>query len=677
MATKYRKTPSSAKVLPKPVPPPKDTREAKLLLSFLCGLFVLALIGCFSFNKKEYFEFGMFLRGQTGIDLGVLFSSSVFWKLTFGFGIGAVGGYLLSVMVNPGNIQFANKVARYSAVFLITLLIYIPAMSAAYIWDDDQEVHANVALRDFHGLVQAWKGAPGTGADYLPLKTTMLWVEYQIWGAKPEGYHVMNIVVHAIAALLLIVALKQLRIPGAWLAGLLFAIHPVHVESVAWVSERKNTLSLVFYLLTFIAYFKFDRTKNWAYYGWALAAFVAAGLCKSHVVVLPAALVLCNWWQRRGFTKEDLLRSIPFFVLSGFFAWLTIHFQFQRAIGGEVIENFGGWGSRIAMAGMSTWWYLYKALCPDHLITIYPIWPIIPPQAYQFLFGIALLVVLAVLWFYRNSWARPYFFAFAYFVATLVPVMGFIKMSYMRVTLVADHFQYLSDISIIALVSAGIALLYQRLGQWGRYSLVGVVAVLVMTFSGYSWNRAGTFQCEETLWLDTLSKNENTWQAHNHMGAIYYSRQDFSRARHHFYRGVQLRPGNCEVQNNMGLVLMAMGELDSALEYYKRAVEIKPDDASIRTNYGNGLAMAKKFSEAVVQYREAVKYPSPNKPAIYFQLGNILFQVSRFREAVDAYEEALKLAPQFKEARNNLEAAQRMLGESAQLPFAAPSATPR
>jgi Flp pilus assembly protein TadD len=188
--------------------------------------------------------------------------------------------------------------------------------------------------------------------------------------------------------------------------------------------------------------------------------------------------------------------------------------------------------------------------------------------------------------------------------------------------------------------------------------------VIVLTFSAYSWNRAGTFQNEETLWTDTInpSKNPNNWQPHNHLGAIYYMRQDYKKAIYHFRRGVELRPGNCEVQNNLGLVLAALGDLDGALLRYAEAVRIKGDDASIRTNYANGLSQAKRYEEAIVQYNEAVKLPSPNKPGIYFNLGNTYLLSGHPKEAADAYREALKLAPNFQEALHNLQYVESQLG---------------
>jgi Tfp pilus assembly protein PilF len=718
MAKKIVKTPPASRQpratdLPTPPPAPKDTGEARLMLCVLFGLLGLALMGIFFFSDKEKGQFVYFLLGQTGLDVGDLFSSSIFWKLLIGFVMGSGAGLFVVNLVNPGDFELANKVSRYGAIFLITLLIYIPAMTASYIWDDDQEITNNQSLRSWAGLMDAWKGEKNSGADYFPLKTTMLFVEFQTFkgwdewrGAKmiaarkdleplavntPEnaekrraqlsqvlghepgldwpGYHVVNILVHAIAAMLLVVALQGLGIRWAWLGGLLFAIHPVHVESVAWVSELKNTLSMVFYLLTFISYFKFERTNRWLFYGLALLAFVASLLCKTHVVVLPMALVLACWWKKGRLTLPDVLRSIPFFALSLYFGWLTIRFQHERAVGQEIIENFGGWDSRLAMAGMSTWWYLYKAICPDHLITIYPVWPIIPAQAYQYLFGIAMIGLLLALWFYSRSknWVRACFFALAYFVATLIPVMGFIKMSYMRVTLVADHFQYISDISIIALGCAAAAMLYDRLRDLGRKVLVTAIFLLVFTFCGYTWNRAGTFQCEETLWTDTLSKNEKTWQAHNHMGAIEYTRREYKKAIIHFRRGVDLRPGNCEVQNNLGLAFSALGELDAALEHYAKAVDIKGDDSSIRMNYANGLAQAKRFDEAEFQYREAVKWaPVPAKPGVYFNLGNTLLQAGQFQKACDAYREALKISPGFQDAARYLEFAERQMAIQAQ-----------
>ena len=699
MAVKNRKTPSQGRVgrpldpqTTKPGPQaiiPKDTGEAKLLLCFLFGLSGLLATGWLTFSAPEFAQFGFFLRGQTGLDFGDMLTSGIFWKLLIGFSIGAGLGWFVAKRLKPGNIEATNKVARYGAIFLLTIIIYIPAMTAGYIWDDDQELTANPDLKDVPGLVQIWSGA--RAADYLPLKTTMLWVEYHIWDIvaimtpkewgvtplTPVGYHVMNIIIHGLAAMLLVVALKQLGVPGAWLAGLIFAIHPVHVESVAWVSERKNTLSLIFYLLTFIAYFKFERTKNWGMYAWALLAFVAACLCKSHVVVLPVALLLCCWWKQGKLTLQDFIRSIPFFAIALGCAVITVYLQHLRAIGQEEIENFGGWGSRFAMAGMSCWWYLYKAICPDHLITIYPIWHIIPFNPWQLLYGFAMLglffglLVAAVR--YPKPWVRASFFALAYFLATLLPVMGFIKMSYMRVTLVADHFQYLSDISIIALYCAGIAMLYQRLQDSSRKALVGAVFAIVVTFSAYSWNRAGTFQNEETLWTDTLSKNQNTWQAHNHMGAILYMRQDYKKAIFHFRRGVELRPGNCEVQNNLGLVLAALGDLDGALIRYAEAVRIKGDDASIRTNYANGLAQAKRYAEAIEQYKVATSLPSANPAGIWFNLGNTYMLNSQYAEAADCYRQAVRIAPNAQDAQNNLRFAEAQM---ALHPAKAPQATP-
>jgi len=735
---------------------------ARLLLAGLCGLGVVAICYCFM-DEYESGQFITFLQGQTGFE--GMWSSALFWKLAIGFTVGAAAGYFVFLEIPSSLWKKANTLALALALFLIPVLVYIPAMSAGFLWDDDQEISANPSLRhipptaanpaagfrtNWYGLWEIWTGgitnekdsdegrlelgkekAPvlvhvlrpplrwvesqiwGTqkdyrfnanqSADYFPLKTTMLWVEYQLWGhdydqlKRPNPvappFHVMNILIHALDGLLLWMVLRQLKVPGAWLGSLLFVIHPVHAESVAWIAERKNTLSLFFCLLSVSAWLRFEDSEKRKHYAWALVLFLAALLCKTHVVVFPAVLMLMTWWRtgniplatpalalfqtwRKGKKlpwqplRRDFAKFTPFFVVALAAALVTVWFQNDRAIGGEVIP-IGDWPSRIAGAGVVIWSYLSKAILPINLNTIYANtpwlwWPLKDPQPWMFLtvalVPVTFLMLLAVRELYPSRSpivSRTPFFVFAYFVGTLFPVLGLFKMSYMRLTLQADHFQYFSDIAIVAVAGALIAMLYEKADATWRPIVVSACVVLVFSFSAYSWERAGVHQSEKTLWTACLKRNEASWQAHNHIGAVLYGEQKFEEAAPHFARAVELKPENPEVHNNLGLVLWHFGHRQEAIAQYREAVRIKGEVVMLRGNLAGALMEMKQFNEAAEQFLIMLK-ETPNDPGLHASLGIAYAQAKRFPEAKQEFEKAMQLDPNNPSIKQNYEILRRM-----------------
>ena len=710
------------------IPAPSPWAEYRLVSALLFGLLAICLCQSKFLDEDELTTFTAFLRGPLAWHSAL--GSPLFWKMFAAFVFGGAAGYVLSQEIPRVFAARANKAARFLALILITLVVYIPAMSAGFIWDDDQEIYANTSLRDTKGLVEIWTGAKS--ADYFPLKTTLLWVEYQLWGHDaqfhdiPYAYHVSNILVHVVDVLLLWLVLSQLRIPGAWLASLLFAVHPVHVESVAWIAEHKNTLSLLFFLLSINAWVKFEDTGKQKHYNWALVHFLAALLCKTHVVVLPAVLLLLTWWRSGNLTKRDFKRSIPFFALAFLLGVVTVYFQNGRAIGQEVIP-IGGPMSRIAGAGLAIWWYFEKAFLPFDLNTIYDRWPIkepLGPQPIQFLAGAMAIVTLVALgvFYFRNagrnrleqvrglvigyfavmalsalafffagpSWihfvgvalllamgftalslyllngeqdrlGRTPFFVFAYFLGTLFPVLGLFKMSYMRLTLQADHFQYLSDVAIVAVVAA---LICKGLESAGRLRPVVVAATVLLVFgcSAYSWQRAAVHQSEKTLWTACLAKNDGSWQAHNHLGAVIYMEGKVSEAQVHFQRAVDLKPENPEVHNNLGLAFAAFGHFDTALEQYRLAVQIKGDVPAMRRNLADCLSTLKKFDEAAEQFKIVLAADS-NDPNALSSYGYVLSQLGRLEEAQKAFEKAYQIDPNNPRIKQNLDAIKHMRGQ--------------
>ncbi len=568
----------------------------------------------------------------------------------------------------PRQLAMSKSVGKATLLFIATLVIYIPAMSAGFIGDDGQLLTQNPLVHDPAGIWKVWL-APTT-ANAFPLTASVLWIEFRLgnffdmWNigyllrhaaeGVPNGYHIVNILLHGIAAVLTWRVLRVLRVPGAWLAALIFAVHPVCVESVAWISELKNTLAQVFFLLALLAYVRFDRNERTSIYVWAVASFCLSLAAKPSVVPLPGVLLLYVWRQRGAIRRRDLMRSIPFFVAAFVAGVVTIYSQIGGTISTEVIL-IGGPAARIANAGMAVWFYLSKAICPLNLIPIYHTWKVTPPAWYEFLPLVALTTIFVACWRWRTqAWARALLAALGYYTIMLLPVLGFVRMSYMRLTLVADHFQYASMVSIIALVVA--AAMY-----WlPRRAWMPVAAVVVMILCSLTWTQVAIYRNEETLWTETLKKNPDMWQAHNLLGVALFKKgdpADKAEAFTHFQRAVELNPANPEVHNNLGLGYATRGQMDLAIEEYKKVISIR-DDAAVRTNLAVALGTVQRYAEAEEQYRTALQM-DPGNASRYANLGYVLMQQKRVEEASEQFRKALQIDPHLPQARQNLSAIMR------------------
>jgi protein O-mannosyl-transferase len=346
---------------------------------------------------------------------------------------------------------------------ILTMVAYLPAWSGTPIWDDDAHL-TKQDLRSLDGLARIWT-QPGATQQYYPLVHTLFWLEHQLWGDWPAGYHLLNILLHCISALLLVRILRLLEVPGAWLAAAIFALHPIQAESVAWISELKNMLSGVFYFGSVLAYLKFDRTRNVPFYAAALVLFALGLMSKTVIATLPAAMLVIFWWKRGKLSwREDVLPLIPFFLLgtaAGLFtAWVE-----RNLVGAEGSDFNYSIIERVLIAGRAIWFYSVKLLWPLDLIFVYPRWQVSQTVWWQYLFPAAVLLLLAVLvWLSRRC--RAPLAGLLFFIGTLFPVLGFLNAYPFRYSLVADHFQYLAGLGIIVLVAAGIALQLKRRQLW-------------------------------------------------------------------------------------------------------------------------------------------------------------------------------------------------------------------
>ena len=425
------------------------------------------------------------------------------------------------------------------ALVVLTFVAYWPAIrDGGFIWDDDDYITANKTLRDVGGLKDIWM-SPKATPQYYPLVHTGYWIEYRLWGLDPTGYHATNVLLHALVSVLLWRLLRRLAVPGAWLAAGLFALHPVHVESVAWITERKNVLSGVFYLASMLVYLKWEdanfsgQRRPRAYFG-SLLLFVCALLSKTVTVSLPAALLLVAWWkQGRGGNPERaeespvrwwvgrILPLVPFFVIGLGFSILTVWLE-KHHVGARGADWDLSWIERCLIAGRALWFYLGKLLWPAGLCFNYPRWEMHAGIWWQYGFPLGFAALLVLLWAGRKRLGRGPLAAMLLFAGTLFPALGFFDVYPMRYSFVADHYQYLASIGVLVLVSAVITSIGERLaaGAWkpARHALPAVVLTILALGS---WKQCGIYRGLETLWLDTISQNPVSWMACNNLGQLY------------------------------------------------------------------------------------------------------------------------------------------------------------
>ncbi|MDB6125664.1 MAG: Tetratricopeptide repeat protein [Pedosphaera sp.] len=563
-------------------------------------------------------------------------------------------------------------------IFLVTLLSYIPAIRSGFIWDDDDMLTNNPLVKAPDWIHSIW--LTGQFYDYYPLTLTSLWIEWRLWAMDATSYHVTNVLLHIITAITFWRVLKRLNIPGAWLAGLVFAIHPVNVESVAWITERKNTLSEVFYALALLCFLRFDQSptsignSRFRWYGLALFSFLLALLSKTSVVMLPFVLLGCAWWQRRQITRRDILQSVPFFGLSTALGLLTVWFQYHKAIGTDVVLTSSFW-ERLAGAGWAVWFYLYKALLPLQLSFVYSRWTVDAHSFISYLPGVLVVLSLGLFWWYRRTWGRPLLFGFGYFVVTLFPVIGFFKIYFMKYSLVADHWQYPSIIGIIALVVAGLwratetiaARLTMASSSSPSSSIFSpthiptytLTLALGLSLSILTWGQCSIYHDDETLFHDTLAKNPSCWMAYHNLAAARLERWKhsegdrdaklLSEAFDYDTKALQFNPDHAGAHYDLGFILIMQGKVAQGLPHLRDAVRVQPDMLPALDSLGWVLATyenprLRNGKEAVQYAKTAVSITEEKDPKFLDTLAVAYAETGQFQDALATAQKAMNLA---------------------------------
>ncbi len=550
-----------------------------------------------------------------------------------------------------------NALAGITLIVGAVFLAYLPSISGGFILDDDLLLtdNPNVAAPD--GLCLLW--CTNKSPEYYPASYTANWVEWRLWGTSPAGYHVTSLILHVAEALLIWIVLRKLSIPGAFLAALIFAVHPVNVESVAWIAQRRNIIAMFFFLLSILWYLKdvlptsstgmapshslgrpreqeinhsllathhspLSTLHSPLWYWLSLAAFVLAMLGKGSVAVMPALLLGIIWWLEPLMTgpqsagtkqtwavkmglspliRRHLSRLSPFFAVA--IALTVVNMWFQT-YGEEVFIRKVGFADRLVGAGCVIWFYLYKALLPLDLAFVYPQWHIEAGKLLWWLPLVAALAVTAVLWRHRKGWSRPILFAWGFFCVALVPVLGFVDVGFMQFTLVADHYQHIAIIGAIALATAG-WIVWRRLARGAdRWTVTAVAAVAVGVFTFLTWLQCGIYRDPITLYKTALAKYPDCWLLYENLGCAFY---DIGRPREsikYHEHALHLKPDSVNAHFDLGKALLKSGRTQEAIDQFKKVLLLSPEHFKACNTLALAYAKTNQSSDAIEVAQKAL-----------------------------------------------------------------------
>jgi tetratricopeptide (TPR) repeat protein len=586
---------------------------------------------------------------------------------------------------------FENAFIKGFFLFLLAAIVYWPTLDARFIWDDNTFFDANPIMQDPNALYRFWftRDAP----DYFPLVSTNLWVQRQLWGIDPFGYHAVNIAIHASNVVLFWLVLTVLNLPGAWFAALVFAWHPIQTESVSWVTQIKNVQSMFFYLAAAFYYFKYDLRGGAWRLGLSLFFFLLALLSKTAVVMFPVVLLLYHWTLKPLSIKKIAQRTGPFFTMSLVFGLITIWFQYTSA-GASGREWSLTFIERTVNAGFVVWFYVQKLFVPIDLAFIYPRWNFNPGAGTSWVPHFMLSVVLFLVIYFRKRWGVYPVFAIGYYLVSLFPVMGFLNIYFLLYSFVADHYQYIAGQGIIALTVCGaFSKTNQLLVKFPKNIFLkygaptaGVTILCVLAF--LTWSQQAIYQNPIALWKDTIEKNPNAWIAHNNLGNEYSRAGQFDLAAKSYSDTLKVKPNYAEAEDNLGLALLRLNRLEESKEHFLRATHLDPTiwqahnnlgtifgnqgnmreasqhfEAALKIDSGNfeihnnlGLVYgALKKREKALMHFEFATQGKTNRHNVYLNIGNFFLEMGEDENALLNFRKALQYNPKFLEARKSID----------------------
>jgi Flp pilus assembly protein TadD len=532
-------------------------------------------------------------------------------------------------------------------------LTYHSIRTAGFVWDDDDHITANPTVIGPQGLKEIWTTGAG---DIDPLTRSTFWLEYKFFGLSPYPYHLINLLVQGACAILLWLILRRLRIPGAWLAAAIWTLHPLQVESIAWISEMKNTESGLFFLLAIWFYISdLEKTDDSPRpYALTLVFALLAMVAKASAVVLPFSLCICAWWLQKRWNWRNVIKMIPVIAMSAGASVMAIWASAKRQEIHQSVVN--PLPDRIIGAGYALWFYLGKFVWPHPLMSLHPGWKFDAGAWYMYLPLLSIVAALALLWPGRREWTRPWFFALAWFVTAPLPALGLVDKYTYRYSggysLVYEHFQYLAAMSLAAVAAAAIMWAAERLPP-GRVvrALPGATVLIVLAL--LSADRVPVFQSNETLWADAAAGNPECWSCHYNLGVEYALKGSTGAAIEQFQRSVDLNPDFDRSQNNLGSALLKAGREKEAVVHFEKAIAINDRIPEAHYNLGAILLRSGDADRAIEQMRETLAL-NPNLMEAHIYLAAALDQKGESADALAEYRAAVHLDPKDALAQHDL-----------------------
>ncbi|HEX3359268.1 MAG TPA: tetratricopeptide repeat protein [Tepidisphaeraceae bacterium] len=564
-----------------------------------------------------------------------------------------------------------------AALFVLVLIAYWPSMGGQFLWDDDYYVTHNSALNHPDGIEQIWAGIRSPQIypvpQYYPMTITSFWAQTRAHNfdqpLAPGPFHLINVLLHVASAWMLWTILRRLKIPGAFVAAAIWALHPVQVESVAWITERKNVLSGFFAFASLLIYLRFCGldvpaegeqrtpmslpTEQWKLYALALVLFICSILSKSVTGSLPAVILLLIWWKRGTIKAADVLELIPFFVLAIGMGIVTHIFE-KNVVGAQGPEwDSISAGQRFLIAGGAVWFYLWKLFWPANLVFVYPRWDLHSPILVGALIaGIAGLVALFAA---RGRIGKGPAVVAMIFAGSLFPALGFINVFPMRYSFVADHFQYLACCAVIVGV---VWCLHRFFTSAMRFAVAS--GLILGALTAITWGQNHIYASPANLWTDTVNKNPNAWIAHNNLGVVYLNEDKLDDAERQFNRALELKPDHVEALMNLGLIADKRGDVNKAIEFMRNAIRASENDPIHQKEYAQVyFQIGQLFQEqhdpvaAFAAYRTGIDANHRDLPLLN-AMGALLMDRGDLEHAKAWFQRAIDIDPLFLLAHTNM-----------------------
>ncbi|MFH1277192.1 MAG: tetratricopeptide repeat protein [Candidatus Eisenbacteria bacterium] len=539
-------------------------------------------------------------------------------------------------------------------IALMVCLVYFPCVFNGFIWDDAGNIYENPALTQPGGLSRIWGSFDLY--QYYPLTFTSFYLEHKLWGMSPSGYHVTNVLLHAVNAILVLLLLQRLglRWPLALFTASLFAVHPIQAESVAWSTERKNLLSGCFYFSSFLLYLKFLETRKARDYGLSLLTFTGALLSKTVTLTLAMTLLVWETVRAGSIRVKSLLRVSVFFALGSAPAVMTAFLETHRF--GSLSEEWSHpLAQRIIVVPRVLLFYASKIILPVNMSFIYPQWKIDPALPLSYWPAALWAGLLALLWWQRKRIPTLAWFGLGHYVVTLLPASGLVNFYFLRYSFVQNHFQYLAGLGIMILIALAGEEVVKRIAGVTLHAKAGwfLGAAVLIGCGIMTFRECRIYRDEQTLWSDTITRNPHAWLAYNNLGKVLAKQGRSEEGARLFRKTLEIDPGFAEAHVNLGLYHLRRGDVDGAITSLEAAVAVRPGFAVAHRNLGDAYGKKRMYDKAIGECEKALDL-EPNHGETYLVLGVAHHGKGALDQAAEAYRRAIAIKPDLAVAHYNL-----------------------